>query len=31
MEDELDLSILDTVSLAGERFHRMLELLSGAG
>ena len=31
MEDELDLAILDTVSLAGERFHRMLALLGGAG
>ena len=30
MEDELDLTTLDTVSLAGARFHRMLQALTGA-
>jgi CRP/FNR family cyclic AMP-dependent transcriptional regulator len=29
--DELDLSVLDNVSLAGERFDRMLKLLTGEG
>ncbi|HWK45788.1 MAG TPA: cyclic nucleotide-binding domain-containing protein [Stellaceae bacterium] len=30
LEDELDIGILDNLSMAGERFHRMLKLLSGA-
>jgi len=30
LADELDNGILDTVAMAGERFHRMLKLLSGA-
>lgn len=30
LEDELDERLLDTVSLAGERFDRMLRTLSGA-
>lgn len=30
LKDELDMGVLDTVSMAGERFHRMLRLLSGA-
>lgn len=30
LEDELDEKLLDAVSLAGERFDRMLKLLSGA-
>jgi CRP-like cAMP-binding protein len=29
MEDELDLTVLDNLSMAGERFHRMLKMLSG--
>jgi CRP/FNR family transcriptional regulator, cyclic AMP receptor protein len=29
LKDELDVGILDTVSLAGERFHRVLRVLSG--
>jgi CRP-like cAMP-binding protein len=29
LEDELDIAILDTVSMAGERFHRLLRRLSG--
>jgi CRP/FNR family cyclic AMP-dependent transcriptional regulator len=31
LEDELDVAILDNVSMAGERFHRMLRMLSGTG
>jgi len=30
LTDELDTGILDTVAVAGDRFHRMLKLLSGA-
>ena len=30
LADELDPGILDTVAMAGDRFHRMLKLLSGA-
>jgi CRP/FNR family transcriptional regulator, cyclic AMP receptor protein len=30
LEDELDSAILDNVSLAGDRFNRMLRMLSGA-
>lgn len=30
MKDELDAGILDNLSMAGDRFHRMLKLLSGA-
>jgi hypothetical protein len=29
LKDELDAGILDTVSLAGERFHRVLRFLIG--
>jgi CRP-like cAMP-binding protein len=31
LKDELDIGILDNVSMAGDRFHRMLKLLAGAG
>lgn len=31
MEDELDEGLLDTVSLAGDRFGRMMRILSGGG
>ncbi|MFI4987172.1 MAG: cyclic nucleotide-binding domain-containing protein [Alphaproteobacteria bacterium] len=30
LKDELDMAILDNVSMAGDRFHRMLKMLSGA-
>ena len=30
LRDELDEAVLDTVSLAGERFHRLLQTLSGS-
>jgi hypothetical protein len=30
LEDELNLDVLDGVSLAGDRFHRLLRLLSSA-
>ncbi len=30
LEDELDERLLDSVSLAGERFHRLLRILAGA-
>lgn len=30
LKDELDIGILDNVSMAGDRFHRMLRMLSGA-
>ncbi len=30
LEDELDIGILDNVSMAGDRFHRMLKRLAGA-
>jgi CRP-like cAMP-binding protein len=29
LKDELDIGILDNVSMAGDRFHRMLKLLAG--
>jgi CRP-like cAMP-binding protein len=31
LQDELDIGILDNVSMAGDRFHRMLKRLSGGG
>ena len=31
MEDELDLAILDNLSMAGERFNGLLKMLSAGG